>query len=82
MERESSEKRSSSKSKSKTPRPEEIKTLLRHLLPLLEKEESEVQEMPKVERQEAEGWLDWGIQLVKDYGPMLAKVAPELLALL
>lgn len=34
------------------------------------------------EAAESESWLDWGLNLAKEWGPQLLEVAPELLALL
>jgi hypothetical protein len=78
----SSLKLAKSKRPSKRPPPEDIKKVILHVLKMLEADEEEVMQMPKEERKETEGWLDWALQLAKDYGPMLMEVAPKLIALL
>jgi len=78
---ESSAKQNNSGRKLKKPSKEEVRTLLKHLLPLLEKEEAEVMQMPKEERKEAESWMDWGLNMVKEWGPTLMEVAPMLFGL-
>jgi len=39
-------------------------------------------ETPKEAHQQEQSWLEWGMDLVKQYGPMLIELAPELIALL
>ncbi len=58
----------------------ELKTLLSHVEKLLRHDLDDP--MSKEEAADSQSWLDWGINLVKEVGPLLAKVAPELLALL
>jgi hypothetical protein len=38
--------------------------------------------VPPEEAKESESWLDWGLDLIKKWGPMLLEAAPELIALL
>jgi len=66
----------------KRPEAEDIKTLLLHLLKTQDNPASELDKLPKEELAETESWLDWGLGLVKQYGPMLLEVAPMLLAAL
>lgn len=40
------------------------------------------QQVPQQELAETESWLDWGINLAKEWGPLILELAPELLALL
>lgn len=39
-------------------------------------------QVPPEEAKESESWLDWGLDLVKQWGPKLLEAAPELIALL
>jgi hypothetical protein len=38
--------------------------------------------MPPDEEEELESWLDWGLELVKEWGPVALEAVPGLLALL
>jgi hypothetical protein len=38
--------------------------------------------LPKEEEEEVESWLDWGLGLIKEWGPKALEMAPTLLALL
>lgn len=59
-----------------------IQELLKHLVRALEYEEEDLAKMPEKELKESESWLDWGLNLVKEWGPKLAEMAlPVLLAL-
>jgi len=51
------------------------------LLGKLSKDVKQGRVPPQLE-EEAESWLDWGLRQAKEYGPLVAKVLPELLALL
>lgn len=61
---------------------ESVDTLLQHLIRAMEYEEEELEALPKEEKKETESWLDWGINLVKEYGSTILSAAPALLALL
>jgi hypothetical protein len=39
-------------------------------------------DLPKEEEEEVESWLDWGLGLIQELGPMAIELAPSLLALL
>lgn len=61
---------------------ESIQQLLQHLVRALEYEEEDLAKLPEKELKESESWLDWGLNLVKEWGPkVLSMVAPALLAL-
>jgi hypothetical protein len=51
--------------------------LLRAVLKLLEGKD-----LPQEEEKEVESWLDWGMGILKELGPMALELAPSLLALL
>ena len=52
-------------------------SIINNMLELLEEGE-----LPPQELKETESWLDWGIGLLKEWGPKALEMAPALLALL
>jgi len=77
---------SNSSSKSQRPKKEpkrnDLLEMAKVLAKVLKKEEKELDQAPPEERKEAQGWLDWGLNLLKEWGPKVLEAAPELLALL
>lgn len=64
------------------PKKEHVKQLEKHLRKMLSKEETELTKLPLEDLKASESWLDWGLRMVKEYGPTLLELAPSLLALL
>ncbi len=60
----------------------DYQALIEQVLRLVKTEETELESAPPASRKEADSWLDWGLDLVKQLGPALASLAPQLLALL
>jgi hypothetical protein len=40
------------------------------------------QSLPDLEIEETESWLDWGINLAREWGPTVLEMVPQFLALL
>ena len=75
-----SQKRQSS---SKEPRKEDLLQLADKLRSLLTLEEDELDKgTTPEEKTDSQSWLDWGLSLLKQWGPKALEMAPELLALL
>lgn len=58
----------------------ELKTLLHHIQKMLKHDPAKP--LDQAEANESQSWLDWGLHLLKEAGPLLAKLGPELAALL